>query len=217
MQKETGGPIRAGHRPKAGHAPEAIVIAASTGGPQALATFFAGLSAASLGAPIFVVLHMPEQLTNLMTAQIERISGRPTLAGAEGAAALPGHIYLAPGNKHLSLRRKGLAVTMHVDSGELVNYCRPSADVLFRSAAKAYGGNVAAVILSGMGADGCEGAKEIADAGGEIIAQDRETSAVWGMPAAVVEAGIARFVLPLESIASHIERMFRGGIAGTPR
>jgi len=186
---------------------EAIVIAASTGGPQALAALFSQLGKMIADVPVFVVMHMPEHFTEVVTSQVERISGCKTSAAQADAVAKPGHIYFAPGDRHLVLKRRGVAVTMHLDHGPAINYFRPSADVLFGSAADAFGPRVVAIVLSGMGSDGCNGAAQIAAAGGVVVAQDRETSAVWGMPAAVVEAGIASTVLPIDCIAGYVGRL----------
>ena len=190
------------------------MIAASTGGPQALATLFAGFGKLMAHVPVFVVLHMPDHFTSIVTAQIERISGRPTLAASEGEIARPGTIYFAPGNKHLVLKAAGLKTSMHLDDGEPLNFCKPSANKLFDSATDVYGSSLIAIVLSGMGNDGCAGAKRIAEAAGTVIAQDRETSAVWGMPAAVAEAGIASTVLPIECIAQYAGRLLEGRNVG---
>jgi two-component system chemotaxis response regulator CheB len=150
---------------------------------------------------------MPEHFTEVVTSQIERISGCKTSAAGTDVVAKAGHIYFAPGDRHLVLKRHGLAVTLHLDDGPAINYFRPSADMLFNSAAEAFGPRVIAIVLSGMGSDGCNGATQIASAGGVVVAQDRETSAVWGMPAAVVEAGIASSVLPIDCIAEYVGRL----------
>ena len=194
--------------------PDAVVVAASTGGPQALATLFSSLGKLISDVPVFVVLHVPEHFTSVITGQIERISGRPTVAASDGEIARPGHIYFAPGNKHLVLKKAGLPVTMHLDSGPPVNFCRPSADRLFESAAQVYGAHLIAIVLSGMGADGCVGATAISEAGGSILVQDKETSAVWGMPAAVVDAGIAQKVLPIDCLGAFAGRLLNSELEG---
>lgn len=194
--------------------PDAIVVAASTGGPQALATLFSNLGKLISEVPVFVVLHVPEHFTSVITTQIERISGRPTHAASDGEIARAGNIYFAPGNKHLVLKKSGIPVTMHLDNGPPVNFCRPSADRLFETAAEIYGGRLIAIVLSGMGSDGCAGASLISAAGGSVLAQDKETSAVWGMPAAVVEAGLAQKILPIDCIAMHAGRLLNSEMEG---
>ncbi len=181
----------------------AIVIAASTGGPQALETLFAGFGQAISEYPVYVVLHMPDVFTGSVTTRIQKIAGRKTRAAKDGKTAEAGRIYFAPGNKHLVLTAKSGSVCMHLDDSEPVNFCKPSANKLFSSAAKIYGSSLIAIVLSGTGSDGCAGAIEIANAGGLIIAQDQETSAAWGMPASVIEAGAASRILPIDLIAGY--------------
>ncbi len=194
--------------------PEAIVVAASTGGPQALAALFSELGKMIATVPVFVVLHMPEHFTDVVTAQIERMSGCATWAPKDGEIAKCGNIYFAPGSRHLVLKQAGLSVSMRLDDGPAINFCRPSADKLFSSAAEIYGRSLIGIVLSGMGNDGCAGAARIVETGGLVVAQDKETSAVWGMPAAVVGAGLASRVLPIDCIAGHVGRLLKGEIVG---
>ena len=119
-----------------------------------------------------------------------------------------GHAYLAPGDHHMTVRRKGVAVVTRIDQGPPENSCRPAVDPLFRSAVTAYDGAVLAVVLTGMGADGRNGASEIRAAGGTVIVQDQATSVVWGMPGAIAQAGLADEVLPLDRIPEAILRHF---------
>jgi two-component system, chemotaxis family, protein-glutamate methylesterase/glutaminase len=118
----------------------------------------------------------------------------------------PGCVYIAPGDFHLELTRKGIDVRTVLQQKPPENSCRPAVDVLFRSAAATYGAGCLGVVLTGMGQDGKRGAEDIVSAGGRVIAQDAATSTVWGMPRAVVEAGLAESVLPLGSIADAITR-----------
>ncbi len=201
-------------RPRSMRRPEAIVVAASTGGPQALATLFSELGKMISSVPVYVVLHMPEHFTDVVTAQIERMSGCVTRAPKDGEVAKCGHIYFAPGSRHLALVQAGPSVSMRLDAGPAINFCRPSADKLFSSAAEVYGRSLIGIVLSGMGSDGCIGAAKIVETGGVVVAQDKETSAVWGMPAAVVEAGLASHVLPIDWIAGHVGRLLKGESAG---
>jgi len=118
----------------------------------------------------------------------------------DGEALLPQHIYLAPGGIHLELQKHGKDICLALNDGPPENSCRPSADVLFRSAAKLFTTDVVALVLTGMGSDGLQGSKLIADAGGTIIAQDESSSVVWGMPGQIVRAGLADAITPLDAI-----------------
>jgi two-component system chemotaxis response regulator CheB len=125
----------------------------------------------------------------------------------EGEIAVPGTSYIAPGGFHMTLKQSGTKTIIHLNTEPPENSCRPAVDVLFRAAAEVYGGGVLAVMLTGMGYDGLKGCQGIAAKGGQIIAQDEASSVVWGMPGAVVQAGLANAVLPIEKMADEI--MFR--------
>jgi two-component system chemotaxis response regulator CheB len=160
--------------------------------------------------PVLIVQHMPELFTSLFA---ERLNGRckmPVHEAKEGDAVKAGHIAIARGNWHLEVlaaSRAGAPATMHLTQGLPENHCRPAADVLFRTAAEVYGAGVLAVVMTGMGADGMAGCQLIRSRGGSVLAQDQASSTVWGMPGAVVNAGLAHKVLPLQGIASEILRM----------
>jgi two-component system chemotaxis response regulator CheB len=180
---------------------EAIAIGVSTGGPAALQEVLP-LLPADLRVPILIVQHMPPVFTKLLA---ERLSGKTKMAVVEaqdGQDVVPGTIYLAPGGFHMEVNRRFGKVFTVLHEGPLENSCRPAVDVLFRSVAAAYGASSLAVMLTGMGQDGLIGCQRIKEVGGAVIAQDRDSSAVWGMPGAVVEAGLASSVLPLMEIAS---------------
>ena len=202
------------HRPQAVQfpapvAPSVVVIGVSTGGPAALDVVLPALPA-MFPLPILIVQHMPELFTGLLA---ERLNGRSKLRiieAAEGAVVSPGTAYIARGNWHLEVTPGPGTTprpTLHLSQGPLENYCRPAADVLFRSAARTYNGAVLGVVLTGMGSDGLNGSRVIREHGGSLIAQDRESSIVWGMPGAVTQAGLAQKVLPLDAIAPEILRM----------
>ncbi len=118
----------------------------------------------------------------------------------------PGSVWIAPGDYHMVVRRQGtrMRLAIHQDSAE--NSCRPSVDVLFRSVADVYGAGTLAIVMTGMGQDGLRGAERIRDAGGQILAQDEESSVVWGMPGFVAQAGLADAVLPLDQIGREMVR-----------
>ena len=179
------------------------VIASSTGGPDALSQVFEALPR-DFPLPILVAQHMPPHFTRLLA---DRINGRSALTVTEaqgGEEIVPGTAYIAPGDNHLVVEASRGTLRTRLDLGPPENSCRPAADTLFRSAVTAVGGRIVACVISGMGHDGTAGARLIHGAGGTIIAQDEETSVVWGMPGAVVEAGVADTVLPLHRIAGEL-------------
>lgn len=192
--------------------PTALVIGVSTGGPAALDLLLPILPA-NFPLPVMIVQHMPELFTKLFA---ERLNGRcrlPVREAVEGDPVRSGTIYIARGNWHmevLSPSRPGAAATLHLTQGPLENHCRPAVDVLFRSAASVYGSGLLAVVLTGMGSDGLVGCRIIRGLGGSVLAQDQATSAVWGMPGAVANAGLAHKVLPLSAIAPEVLRIVSG-------
>ncbi len=196
--------------------PEVIAIASSTGGPPALMATLRRLGSGPSGGPsgglrgalhqpILIAQHMPAGFMPLLAAHIARAAGVACREAVDGVPLAGGRIYLAPGDRHLEVRRgDGGALLVHLSDALPVNFCRPSADPLFRSLAAVFGPRLLAVVLTGMGADGQGGAAAVIAAGGTVIAQDRATSVVWGMPRAVAEAGLCAAVLPLAQIAPWI-------------
>ena len=184
--------------------PEVLVIGTSTGGPKALAELLPQIPV-DLPIPILIVQHMPSGFTEILASHIQKDSGRKTVE-AKHNEPLESHMtYVAPGGSHLLIGEKdGQKVTL-ISQDPPEHFCRPSVNPLFRSAAAHFGNSTLAVMLTGMGEDGIEGTHEIASAGGTIFAQDEATSVVWGMPAAVVAAGLADKVLPLSQIAAEIK------------
>mgnify|MGYP005811231499 CR=1 FL=1 len=206
LQPPTGTIADGGARPaSAGSSPnKIIVIGASTGGPQALAVVLGGLRPALRHAAIMVVLHIPTEFTEVIAAHIQKSTGLPARAGRQGETVEAGQIYISPGDVHLGLVRIGDMPVIVLRDDPPENFCKPSVDVLFRSAARCFGADVIGVILTGMGSDGLEGSRAIVEAGGKIIAQDAASSTVWGMPGAVVNHGLAYAVLPVDRIASGV-------------
>ena len=195
----------------------AVVIGSSTGGPEALSHVLRGLTA-PLPVPVVVVQHMPPVFTRQLAARLDRIGPSTVVEAAGGELLAPGTVYIAPGDQHLEVVRSGTVVRTRLQQGPPVNYCRPSVDVLFDSAAAAFGGDQLAVVLTGMGADGRGGVEKILAAGGRVMVQDEETSVVWGMPGAVATGPGAHAVLPLDEVAPAVTRaVTRGGVrdAGT--
>ena len=167
--------------------PRVLVIAASTGGPQALNVLAARLGAVLERAPVLITQHMPPTFTAILAEHLARVSKRPAHEAVDGEEVNAGTIYVAPGGKHMRVtRRDGIAV-IALDDGAPVNFCKPSADPLFSSAAQVWGSWVLGLMLTGMGADGSRGAQAIVSAGGAMIAQDEATSVVWGMPGQVAQ------------------------------
>lgn len=188
----------------------ALVIGSSTGGPEAVATLLSGLP--RLEVPVAVVQHMPPVFTRQFAARLDRLVPYDVVEATHNAPMLPGTVHVAPGDYHLRMRTLGGRLVTQLDQAEPENYCRPAVDVLFRSAAEA-AGPVLAVVLTGMGQDGARGADEIVRRGGAVIAQDRASSVVWGMPGAVATAGLAEELLPLTEIAPAVVRRLRARAA----
>jgi len=190
--------------------PRILLIGSSTGGPQALNQIVAQIAPVLERAPVLITQHMPPTFTAILAEHLARIAKCPVREGSDGEAINAGTIYLAPGGKHMKVaRRDGIAV-IAIDNGPLVNFCKPAVDPMFSSAAAVWGSKVLALVLTGMGADGLNGAKAIVEAGGHIIAQDEATSVVWGMPGQVAHAGLCSAVLSIKEIAPRITRLFTG-------
>ena len=192
--------------------PRIIAIGSSTGGPQALLAMLGALPA-KVECPIVIAQHMPATFTTVLAQHIGRASGRPSAEAAHGMEIRPGHIYLAPGDYHFQLAREGTVCIARLSQTAPENFCRPSVDPLFRSVAQLFGADSCAVMLTGMGSDGCGGAKLMAASGAQIIAQDEASSVVWGMPGAVAQAGICSAILPLDRIAGHLAALFERAVA----
>jgi two-component system chemotaxis response regulator CheB len=206
----------------AGAPVEIVVIGVSTGGPAALETLLPGL-AADFPVPIMVVQHMPKLFTGALAERLDRACALRVREARHGADLLPGTIWLAPGDAHMEVREpegwvrnatrrsgtRGPSVRLHQRPS--LNNCKPSADCLFSSAARVYGAGTLALVMTGMGSDGLAGARRVHEACGTVLTQDAATSAVWGMPGRVFEAGIARGPLPLSALASELTRRVTAG------
>lgn len=178
-----------------------VAIGASTGGPRALAVVLPELCA-RIAAPIAVVQHMPANFTRSLAESLARQTRVAVVEATDGAPLSSARVFIAPGGRHLVLRGAREAPLVGLSDAPPENHCRPSADVLFRSAAATLGADVLAIILTGMGRDGTAGVKAVRRAGGYVIAQDEASSVVWGMPGSAVEAGAVDEVRPLEQIAA---------------
>lgn len=180
-----------------------LAVGCSTGGPDALATLLPTL-ATDLPVPVVVVQHMPPVFTRLLAERLDAQS-RVTVAEArDGEWLTAGRVLIAPGGRHLVVRRRGASAVVELSDEPPENFCRPAVDVLFRSVADVYGDRVLAVVLTGMGRDGELGARTIRDAGGSVWVQDDASSVVWGMPGAIANAGLASRVLPLSQIGRQV-------------
>ncbi len=191
--------------------PKVLAIGSSTGGPQALFQVFGQLKN-KIRIPILITQHMPPTFTTILAEHLTRIAGTSATEAVDGEPVEGGHIYIAPGNWHMTVQVEGAKKVIRLNQDPPENFCRPAVDPMLRSLAKAYGGSVLAVILTGMGADGMKGGQVLTEAGGTIVAQDEATSVVWGMPGAVASHGLCSAVLPLDRIASHIEKLTQGAV-----
>jgi len=181
-----------------------VVVGVSTGGPSALESLLPPLPA-DLASPVLLVQHMPRGFTASLADCLDRRSPLAVSEARDGDAVLPGRVLIAPGGMHMVLApREGgdAAPRVRVLEGAPRNQCRPSVDVLFESVAEHFGGPVLALVLTGMGSDGCEGVRALKRRGHtHCLAQDEATSVVYGMPRVVAEAGLADEVLPLEALS----------------
>jgi len=185
-----------------------VVIGASTGGPKALEAVFEGLPQ-NLPASVLIVQHIPSEFSESFAKRLNSAKGPRVLLAGDGMRIMPGMAYLAPGGAHLRLAWQGPDLITELEDSAPVNFVRPSADVLFKSAAECSGKRTLAVVLTGMGADGAKGSKAIKSKGGRVIVQDEQTSVIYGMPKAVVDIGAADKVVPLESIPDEIVDFLR--------
>ncbi|MCG2577949.1 chemotaxis response regulator protein-glutamate methylesterase [Dechloromonas sp. XY25] len=177
---------------------QVIAIGTSTGGTQALESVLTQLPATCLG--IVIVQHMPEKFTAMFAQRLNGLCQIEVREAQNGDRVFPGRALIAPGGKHMMLKRSGAQYVVEIVSGPLVNRHRPSVDVLFRSTAKYAGKNALGIIMTGMGDDGARGLKEMRSAGASTIAQDEASSVVFGMPKEAIKLGGAEQVMSLERI-----------------
>jgi two-component system chemotaxis response regulator CheB len=179
-----------------------IAIGASTGGTEAIKELLTHLSP-DLPA-VVIAQHIPKAFSGPFSVRMNACSQLTVCEARDGDAILPGHVYIAPGDEHLLVERSGRGFRCRLDPGPLVNRHRPSVDVLFRSVAQTAGHHGVGVLLTGMGRDGAEGLKEMLEAGAATMAQDEQSSVVWGMPGAAWKIGAAQALHPLSEIAGQI-------------
>jgi two-component system chemotaxis response regulator CheB len=190
--------------------PRVLAIGSSTGGPNALVRLFSALPR-PLGLPIVITQHMPAAFTAILAKHLSKETGWDVSEAKAGDILAPDRVFVAPGDQHLLVVPGAAGPRVVLDQGPKENFCRPAVDPMLRSLVAVYGPAVLAVVLTGMGQDGLIGAKQVVSAGGTVIAQDEATSVVWGMPGAVVEAGLATDVRPLDAVAQTLAEFARGG------
>lgn len=196
-------PLELKLRPKPAELPKVLAVASSTGGPQALEVLL-GQIGHPVSVPILIVQHMPPMFTALLAESLTKATGVPCAEARDGEPALAGRAYIAPGDYHMTVEGRPDQARLRVHQGPPENYVRPAADPLLRGVAEVYGRRALAVILTGMGSDGCKGCEALVAAGGAVYAQDEATSVVWGMPGAVARAGVCCGILPITRLGNEM-------------
>lgn len=182
-----------------------VAIATSTGGPNALGEVMPRFPA-DFPVPIVIVQHMPAMFTRLLSTRLNSLTKLNVEEARQGEKLSKGQVWIAPGDFHMTVNRHGNDCVLGLNQDAPENSCRPAADVLFRSAAHAFGQKVLGVVLTGMGADATRGSAAIREAGGTVIVQDEASAVVWGMPGSVVAANLADGICPLSGMADEIVR-----------
>lgn len=193
-------------------APRVLAIGASTGGIHALGQMLAEIDAAC-DAPMLVTQHLPAAFMPYFARQFAQLAGRPCFVAEDRMRIRPGHAYIAPGDAHLTCVAITDGQSIRLERRRSDSGCSPSADPMFASVGEVFGAGALAIVLSGMGRDGVIGAQRLIDCGGALIAQDRASSVVWGMPGAVVEKGLAEAVLPPDAIGRAVRARFADAIS----
>ncbi|TAL43292.1 MAG: chemotaxis response regulator protein-glutamate methylesterase [Methylovulum sp.] len=189
-----------------------IALGASTGGTEAIKVVAKGLPADT--PALFITQHLPAAFSESFVRHVDLVSAMSASIPRHGQVAEDGHIYLAPGDRHMLVIKEGGKYVIQLSDSQPVNRHKPAVDVLFHSVAQCAGNNAIAVLLTGMGADGAAGMKEMHDAGSKTIVQDEQSSVVWGMPGAAFKLGCADYVMPLEEVATKILTLIKQGKAG---
>ena len=179
-----------------------IALGASTGGTEAIKEVLMRLPSSTPG--IVITQHIPAAFSLPFAKRMDSVSEMTVFHAEDGQQILPGHVYIAPGDKHLMVARDGARYICRLNDGPPVNRHKPAVDVMFRSVTQNVGPNAICVLLTGMGADGAVGMKELQDTGAPTIAQDEKSSVVWGMPGEAVKRGAADYILSLEKIPQKI-------------
>jgi two-component system chemotaxis response regulator CheB len=179
-----------------------IAIGASTGGTEAIKVVVRAFPANA--PPVVITQHLPAAFSESFVRHIDSVTAMTACIPKNGQTVETGHIYLAPGDRHMEIAREGSRYVIKLLDTEPVNRHKPAVDVMFRSVVRNAGANAIAVLLTGMGADGAAGMKELHDAGAKTVIQDEQSSVVWGMPGSAFKLGCADFVLPLDEVAHKI-------------
>ncbi len=204
-------PITPSLRPR-GSGPKRIdclVVGASTGGPPALRAFLLGLGP-DWKLPVLIVQHMPATFTAILAEHLDKALPQKVQEAKDGMLIESRNVYIAPGDFHMTIKNDPICKQIKLDQGPQVNWCRPAVDPLFRSAAEVYGNHALAVVLTGMGHDGRDGAQALVNVNASVMAQDEATSVVWGMPGAVAEAGLAEIIKPIDGLSAACKAFARG-------
>ncbi len=190
--------------------PEIIAIGSSTGGPQALLRVLSDLKQKKINVPIVITQHMPPTFTAIFADRIKKNLQLDAKEASDKEEVIPGRIYVAPGDYHMKLQQKRGRVFINLTQSPLENFCRPAVDPMLRSIATIYGERALTVILTGMGQDGFRGSEVLTKAGGTVIAQNQETSVIWGMPGCVAYGGFCSAILPINDIGPTILKALAG-------
>ena len=198
-------------RPVSRVTPRALLIGASTGGPQAVMALLKNIRPVLERIPVLIAQHMPAAFTTMFAEHLSRHAQIDVVQAADGEPVRAGRVYVAPGGRHMRIVQSGNnGPLIKIADDAPVNFCKPSVDVLFDSATELYGQGCLGVVLTGMGVDGAKGALRIAETGGTIFAQDEASSVVWGMPGATVRLGACAAVMPIPQMAPAIARLMSG-------
>jgi len=194
--------------------PELVVIGSSTGGPQTLHTVLEGMqSTGAARVPLLLVQHMAQGFTGPFAERLGARSGLKWREAADGEKVPVGTGLVAPGNYHMRLSRYTNRLTVNLDQEPRINSCRPAVDPLFASAAELGGNKTLAIVLTGMGQDGLDGARQVRNAGGVVVVQDEASSAVWGMPGSIARAGLHNAIMDPKAISNLLSRVLFGSTA----
>ncbi len=202
-------PGPAAARPRPAGRPRLLAIGSSTGGPRALFTLVQALGR-DIPIPVVLTQHMPPAFTSILASHLAALGGLPSAEARDGETLEAGHLYVAPGDRHLLIKGPAESPRISLSTDAPENFCRPAVDPMLRSAVDLFGGDVLVVMLTGMGQDGLAGTRLAVAAGGCAIAQDEATSVVWGMPGAIAQAGLCHRVLPLPAIGPAVLNLLGG-------
>ncbi|MEI9904046.1 MAG: chemotaxis response regulator protein-glutamate methylesterase [Asticcacaulis sp.] len=188
---------------------DCLVVGASTGGPPALRAFLLGLGP-DWKLPVLIVQHMPATFTAILAEHLDKALPQKVQEAKDGMLIESRNVYIAPGDFHMTIKNDPICKQIKLDQGPQVNWCRPAVDPLFRSAAEVYGNHALAVVLTGMGHDGRDGAQALVNVNASVMVQDESSSVVWGMPGAVAEAGLAEIIKPIDGLSAACKAFSRG-------